>query len=116
MQDSSWSMVYVDYDIMLAGSSCQIIYNKIYLGESVEPCIPRPTWNTVKIGDIMYGGTDTVAYASYTANSTAKLGGTTAKNKGYFSISNPISYNSIYKTTATTLQPLSRKITFYIRY
>lgn len=86
------------------------------LGKPVSAVIPRPTYNTTKIGEFMYGGVDACVNATYTANSTAKLGGTSAKNKGYVTLSAPYTFPSIYSSSATTVKPTSITTGYFIKY
>ena len=82
------------------------------LGSKVSAGLPNITGN---FGEFMYSGTDnTSAPFTYTADSTAKMGGTTAKNKGYVTM-NLHNANSIYGSS-NTVTPISLKTSFYIRY
>lgn len=78
-------------------------------------CLPLPTYNTTTIGEFMYGGINACVNATYTANSTAKLGGTSAKNKGYVTLSAPYTFPSVYQN-GNYVHPLHMGTLMLIKY
>lgn len=91
------------------------------VGSNIGQQLPAPTnySRSITIGDVMYSGTDTCSNATYTANSTAKMGGTTAKNKGSFTFS--ISGSNVYSFPPTyvsngVVRPESIVTIFLIKY
>ena len=84
----------------------------IIIGQSVSPQLPNVKG---KFGNFMYSGTaNTTAPFSYTAASTSKSGGTTAKNCGYVDM-DLSSSNSIYTDDGLVL-PASLRTLHCIKY